>query len=167
MAQWVSHRCGWSLANRRYTVGVMADPLPPIDWRIHFRSPPETVWEAWTTDAGRERFWAEKSLATENGFSLQFINGEILSVRIHEAMRASRFVFAYFSGSRVTLTFTRDDRGGCDLRLIEEGVSRDEHLQNYAGWVSVLLVCKAAVDFGIDLRSHDPARTWGGRYIDV
>jgi uncharacterized protein YndB with AHSA1/START domain len=145
----------------------MADSLPPIDWRIHFRSLPETVWEAWTTDAGRERFWAERSVATENGFSLQFINGETLSVWIDEAIRPSRFVFTYFGGSRVTLALTRDDRGGCDLRLIEEGVSREEHLQNYAGWVSVLLACKAAIDFDIDLRSHDPDRTWGYHYVDV
>ena len=145
----------------------MANPLPPIDWRVHFRSSSETVWEAWTTDSGRQRFWAKRSLAKENGFSLQFVSGETLWVPVHEAIRASRFVFAYFGGSRVTLEFTRDHRGGCDLRLIEEGVSRDEHLQNYAGWVSVLLACKAAIDFGVDLRSHDPARTWGGRYVDV
>jgi uncharacterized protein YndB with AHSA1/START domain len=145
----------------------MADSLPPIDWRIHFRSSPETVWEAWTTDAGRERFWAKRSIAAENGFSLQFIKGETLSVRIHEATMASRFVFVYFGGSRVTLEITPDDRGGCDLRLIEEGVSREEHLHNYAGWVSVLLACKGAVDFDIDLRSHDPDRTWGDHYVDV
>lgn len=145
----------------------MAGSLPQIDWRIHFRSPPEAVWAAWTTDAGRERFWAKRSVAAKEGFTLHFINGETLSVPVHQAIRPSRFVFGYFGGSRVTLELAGDDRGGCDLRLIEEGVPREEHLQNYAGWVSVLLACKAAVDFDIDLRSHDPDRTWGGRYVDV
>jgi hypothetical protein len=35
-----------------------------------------------------------------------------------------------------------------------------------AGWVSVLLALKAAADFGIDLRNHDPARTWNKGYVD-
>ena len=145
---------------------MMTEPPPRIDWRVHFRSSPEAVWEAWTTDAGRERFWVEKSDPVDGGFTLRFINGQTLLVRIHEATQPSRFIFGYFGNSRVTVDFTGDCRGGCDLRLIEEGVPPHEHLENYAGWVSVLLACKAAVDFGVDLRSHDPARTWDDRYID-
>lgn len=145
----------------------MAESPVPINWRIHFRSSPEAVWDAWTTDTGRERFWAERSRAIQDGFALKFINGETLSIRIHEAVPPSRLVFAYFGNSHVTVELTGDDRGGCDLRLIEDGVPPEEHLENYAGWASVLLACKAAVDFGIDLRSHDAARTWESRYVDM
>ena len=145
----------------------MTDPLPLIEWRVHFRSAPQAVWEAWTTDAGRERFWAKESHATPDGFTLRFINGESLSVHVHEAVTRSRLVFSYFGNSRVTIELTSRAAGGCDLRLTETGVPREEHLANYAGWVSVLLNCKAAVDFHVDLRSHDPARTWDNRYIDV
>jgi hypothetical protein len=35
-----------------------------------------------------------------------------------------------------------------------------------AGWVSVLLALKAAADHGVDLRNHDPARTWETGYAD-
>lgn len=28
------------------------------------------------------------------------------------------------------------------------------------GWVSLLMSMKAAVDFGVDLRNHDPERAW-------
>lgn len=35
-----------------------------------------------------------------------------------------------------------------------------------AGWVSVLLALKAAVDFSVDLRNHDPGRTWDQGYAD-
>jgi hypothetical protein len=38
---------------------------------------------------------------------------------------------------------------------------------NLAGWVSVLLALKAAVDFGVDLRNSDPARRWEDGYVDV
>ncbi len=36
----------------------------------------------------------------------------------------------------------------------------------YAGWVSWLLVLKAAADFDIDLRNDDDDRTWAQRYVD-
>lgn len=35
-----------------------------------------------------------------------------------------------------------------------------------AGWVSVLMAMKAAVDHGVDLRTHDESRTWGDGYAD-
>jgi hypothetical protein len=35
-----------------------------------------------------------------------------------------------------------------------------------AGWVSVLVALKAATDFGVDLRNHDPERTWEQRFVD-
>lgn len=138
---------------------------PPIDWRVHFEASPAEVWTAWTTDGGRERFWAETSRSDESGFVLCFIKGERLRVDLVEEQAAERLVFHYFGGSTVSLDFAPDGKGGCDLRLREEGAP--EPIANYAGWVSVLLACKAAVDFGIDLRSRDPARSWDSGYVDV
>lgn len=138
---------------------------PAIDWRVHFASPPEAVWEAWSTDSGRALFWAETSRGVEGGFDLSFVGGEALSVEIVEARAPELLVFRYFGGSRVRIDFAPDGGGGCDLRLREEGAP--EPVENHAGWVSVLLACKAAVDFGIDLRSHDPDRSWDDGYVDV
>ena len=36
----------------------------------------------------------------------------------------------------------------------------------YAGWVSWLLVFKAAADFDVDLRNGADDRTWAQRYVD-
>lgn len=138
---------------------------PAIDWRIRFASSPEAVWRAWTTDSGRRLFWAETSSESGDGFDLSFINGEALRVEVIESKASERLVFLYFGGSRVTLDLAPDGGGGCDLRLREEGAA--DPVGNHAGWVSVLLACKAAVDFGIDLRSHDPARSWDAGYVDV
>jgi hypothetical protein len=33
--------------------------------------------------------------------------------------------------------------------------------------VSLLLMLKAAVDYRVDLRNRDPARTWEQGYVDV
>ncbi len=138
---------------------------PAIDWRVHFAAPPASVWRAWTTDEGRERFWAERSRGDEGGFDLGFVNGERLRVEVVEARPPERLVFRYFGGSTVTVDISPDGAGGCDLRLREEDAP--EPLENRAGWVSVLLACKAAVDFEVDLRSHDPRRSWGQGFVDV
>jgi uncharacterized protein YndB with AHSA1/START domain len=142
--------------------------LPPsIEWRVHLGSSPEEAFALWTSDAGRERFWAERSVAHASGFRLDFINGQSLDVIVEEAIAPERFVFRYFGGSRVTLEFQADGAGGCDLDLVEaDHASAADRLENEAGWVSVLLGFKAALDFGIDLRAHDPVRTWERRYVD-
>ena len=140
--------------------------LPPIAWRVHLNSSPEQVYAAWATDEGRERFWAERSEQIPGGFRLSFIGGETLDVLLAEASPHRRFVFHYFGGSTVAVDLESDGAGGCDLLLAERDVPTSEHLENYAGWISVLLALKAAVDFRIDLRGHDPARSWAQRYVD-
>src|SRR3546814_6049697 len=73
----------------------------------------------------------------------------------------------YFGGSTVTVTLSPDDGHGCDVHLVETGIaSAEEWVENHAGWVSVLLALKATGDFGVDLRAHDPARSWEGRHVD-
>lgn len=140
--------------------------LPSIEWRVHLTSAPEAVFEAWTTDRGRTRFWAEESRATDGGFTLSFVNGRRLDVPIVESAPPIRFAFRYFGGSAVRLDFASDGDGGCDLTLRETGVPEAEHVDNYAGWVSVLLTLKAALDFAVDLRGHDGSRSWEQRYVD-
>lgn len=56
--------------------------------------------------------------------------------------------------------------GGTDLLLVEEDVPAEAVEENRAGWVSVLLTLKAAADHGMDLRGHDPQRTWHQGYVD-
>lgn len=138
------------------------DSRPPIEWRLHLRSSPEIAFHAWASDPGRERFWAERSEAARSGFKLTFINGQILDVEVLESSPPNRLIFRYFGASIVTLSFTADGKGGCDLHLREQ----DPEEGNLAGWVSVLLAFKAAIDFGIDLRGHDPERTWERGYVD-
>lgn len=139
--------------------------FPAIDWRVHFASAPEAVWQAWVTNAGRERFWAQTSRDTETGFGLGFVNGEALDVEVVEAVPPDLLVFRYFGGSTVIVELAPDGKGGCDLRLRETGAP--DPIGNHAGWVSVLLACKGAVDFGIDLRSRDAVRSWDAGFVDV
>lgn len=45
-------------------------------------------------------------------------------------------------------------------------VDESIRMEMAAGWVSVLMAMKAAVDHGVDLRNHDESRTWGDGYAD-
>jgi hypothetical protein len=53
-----------------------------------------------------------------------------------------------------------------DLALTDRGVPSADRVEVIAGWVSVLLSLKAALDFGVDLRSDDPQRTWDQGYVE-
>ena len=59
-----------------------------------------------------------------------------------------------------------DPSGGTDLEMRCHGVPAEDRVEVIAGWVSVLMAMKAAVDFGVDLRNHDPERTWWQGYAD-
>ena len=71
------------------------------------------------------------------------------------------FALEYF-GHETRFRLSGDASGGTDLVL----TSTDTERETYAGWVSVLLALKAAADFDVDLRNHDPQRTWEHRYVD-
>ena len=63
----------------------------------------------------------------------------------------------------------RDANGvipGVTVTLTNEGVHPEDHCEVMAGWLNVLFPLKAAVDHGIDLRNHDPSRTWDHSYAD-
>ena len=144
------------------------DAQPPIIWRLHLRSAPEAVFALLATDAGREKFWAEHSRASADGagIELEFPNGQRLTCRVLANEPPRRFAVEYFGGSRAEFHLAGDGLGGTDLTLTETGVSAVEWSENHAGWVSVLLVLKAACDHGVDLRAHDPRRTWDQRYVE-
>src|SRR5207245_8566256 len=91
--------------------------LREITWRLHLKSPPLAVHAMFTTDSGRERVWAEKSIERSGQIQFQFIDGLALTCKILENTSPKRFVFEYFGGSVVTLDLTDDGVGGSDLIL--------------------------------------------------
>ncbi|HYO16295.1 MAG TPA: SRPBCC domain-containing protein [Thermoanaerobaculia bacterium] len=140
---------------------------PVIRWSIRLASPPEAVYRFLATAEGRSRFWAESAEEEDGILLFRFSNGQTLRSRILEEAPPHRFAINYFGGSRATFELASDGAGGTDLTLTETDVPEEEWQDNRAGWVSVLLALKAAVDFGVDLRNHDPQRTWERGYVDV
>lgn len=124
------------------------------------------MYDLIATSEGRRRFWAESAEEQNGVVEFRFSNGGVWRGRVLERDAPHRFAVEYFGGSRATFECAEDGAGGTDLTLTETGISPDEWEENHAGWVSVLLALKAAADFGVDLRNHDPSRSWDAGFVD-
>jgi hypothetical protein len=130
-------------------------------WRLHVESSPETVHFLLATDESRARFWAESTDEHDGAIAFRFPNGETYGGRVLASEAPALFELDYF-GSAARFELASDGSGGTDLTLTHG----DDHPDTRPGWVSVLLALKAIADFGVDLRNHDPARTWDQGFVD-
>ena len=71
-----------------------------------------------------------------------------------------------YMGGPARFELTAAGGGGTDLLLTHEGVGPEEWNEVHAGWLNVLLPLKAWVTHGVDLRNHDPERSWDQGYAD-
>jgi uncharacterized protein YndB with AHSA1/START domain len=139
--------------------------MPQIVWRLRLTAAPERVFDAWLSPGDHERFWCERSEALPDGsFRQHFIDGTVACCTMEEKKAPGYIRIRYFE-TRVDIHL--ECRGdGTDLTLIVHDVEPPEWTDVHAGWLNVLLPFKAWVDFGVDLRNHDPLRTWAQRYVD-
>lgn len=137
---------------------------PPICWKVAFRSPPERVYAALATEEGRRSYWALEAEERDGAIHFRFPNGLMETSRVVASDPPTRFELVYFGA--LTRFAIETDGGGAILTLTAEGMPQEEWSEVHAGWVAVLLALKAHVDFGIDLRNGDPARSWYAGFVD-
>lgn len=136
-----------------------------IIWKTHFSSSINKVFQALTTDAGRSTFWAEQTVEKDGMIEFTILNYPRYQARILEQQTPYQFRLEYF-GTDVTFDLETTKDGGTDLTLVAVTDSEETKTEMTAGWVSVLMAMKAAVDFGVDLRNHHPERVWDLGYLD-
>lgn len=136
-----------------------------IRWRMHLASPPQRVYELLATAEGRAAFWAESAEEADGVVSFRFSNGMTDEAEVLEADRPRHYRLRYFD-SEVSFDLEPDGAGGTDLTLTNTGFRTEDRTEGVAGWLNVLFPLKAAADHGIDLRNHDPTRTWNLGYAD-
>lgn len=136
-----------------------------IRWKMHFLSPIGKVFSALATDEGRSRYWAESAPEVDGCVTFNILGYEPFSGRILKKHAPSLFALEYF-GTIVEFSLQDDGKGGTDLSLVATRVDESIRMEMVAGWVSVLMAMKAAVDHGVDLRNHDASRTWNDGYAD-
>ncbi len=134
---------------------------------MHLPVAPERVYEAFDTDRGRAAFWAESAVERDGAIEFRFVNGMTWRSRVLERRPPSVWAIDYLGGPvRVDLASDGAGGGGTDLLLTHEGVDPAEWNEVHAGWLNVLFPLKAWLAHGVDLRNHDPARTWERGYAD-
>lgn len=137
-----------------------------IRWRIHFRSSPDAVYRALATAQGRSSFWAESAEEVDGMIHFVLPGGLESRGRVIEAYPDRSFAAEYL-GWTVRFDLRANASGtGTDLEMTCRGVAAEDRVETIAGWVSVLMAMKAAVDHGIDLRNHDATRNWSRGYAD-
>jgi uncharacterized protein YndB with AHSA1/START domain len=137
-----------------------------IRWHLHLSSPVDRVYDMLATDLGRASFWAESAVERSGSIHFVFPNAAAWDGEILLAEPLHRFTVRYYGGSTAAFVLEDDGHRGTDLTLTDTGVPAADRIEVIAGWVSVLMALKAAVDFGVDLRNHDPARQWDNGYAD-
>ena len=125
----------------------------------------ERVFAALDTDAGRAAFWAESAVEQDGAILFRFINGYECVSRLLVRRPPSEWSIEYIGGV-VHIQLTSDGKGGTDLLLTHTGVSSDEWNEVHAGWLNVLFPLKAWLACAVDLRNHDPSRSWDQGYAD-
>lgn len=119
---------------------------------------------ALSTDEGRKTFWAEKTIERDGSIDFVFPNGETHKAEILAKTTPVQLSIRYFGA--ITTFDLEGAAGGTTLALNVSETPEDDWLESYAGWVSVLMNMKAVLDFGADLRNHDPAKSWEQRFVD-
>jgi uncharacterized protein YndB with AHSA1/START domain len=138
-----------------------------ITWRLHLTSSPERVYDTLSTDTGRARFWAESTEESANDLVWHLLNEpHRINGRILERVPGRSITFEYFAGTTAEFVLEPDGSGGTDLTLRAANVDDRMRGEMTAGWVTVLMSLKAAAEFDIDLRNHDPERTWDQLFVD-
>lgn len=136
-----------------------------IVWRLHIPVAQQQVYEALDSDTGRKAFWAESAVERAGAIHFEFINGVIQASRIVSRQPPREWAIEYFGGV-ARFELMDDGHGGTDLTLTHTGVAADEWYDTHAGWLNVLFPLKAWLAHGVDLRNHDPHRTWDQGYVD-
>jgi len=136
-----------------------------IEWKLHLSSSPHKVYQTLDSDLGRASFWADSAVERDHKLHFTFSNGWTYVGEILKREPDREFWIMYFD-SKLEIRLDEDGSGGTDLSLAHHDVSQKDFAEVHAGWISVLLTLKAAVDHGIDLRNHDPARSWDQGYVD-
>lgn len=136
-----------------------------LRWRVHLDAPCDRVYGFLSTDGGRESFWVESSKASSGAVSVVFPDRSTTTLRILLERPPHVLEVEYFGvPTRFVLQAAGDH--ATVLEVTASNVPAHDMVDLAAGWVSVLLNLKAAINFGGDLRNHERARTWIDGFVD-
>ncbi len=157
-----THICEAGKTERRERLPVI---MRHVTWKTRLSADPEAVYAMLATAEGRGRFWAEDAVERGGVIHFVFSDGTEERSEILERNAPHLFRLRYFN-SPTRFDIMPHEAGGSVLTVHAEDVPEEEHLDVHAGWVSVLMALKAALDFNIDLRNHSKAESWRQGFVE-
>ena len=150
------------------------------DWtqftlKIEIAVPPQKVFAAWTQKRLVTRWFSvEASIEPKKGGRLFFawLGGDKMEAKVLGIRKPSLFHFPFGrKGEQVAVKIAKI-RGGSLVTLHQFGMktgARDKvnmHMGCKEGWTFFLTNLKSFLEHGIDLRSHDPGKSYRQSYIN-
>lgn len=150
------------------------------DWtqfrlKIEIAAKPEKVFRAWTDDRIVPRWFcvkAEIEPKKKGRLYFEWLGGDKLETRIIDIKKNRLFLFPFGpKGEKVKLTIIPLKKGsGLELHQYDMKTTPKDrwamHKGCETGWTFFLANLKAYLEHGIDLRSHDPKKSYRQGYIN-
>ena len=150
------------------------------DWskfvlRIYIKASPARVFQAWTDDKIVTKWFTVKTVIEpkKNGrLYFEWLAGDKMEARVNSIVKNKKFVFPFGSkGEEVAVTFKKDGQGCiCELRQYNMKTSDTDkwrmHRGCIQGWTFFMTNLKSYLEHGIDLRSHDPGKSYKKDFVN-
>jgi uncharacterized protein YndB with AHSA1/START domain len=150
------------------------------DWsqfkmKIEIDRPVSVVFEAWTNGDEIAKWFTEEAIIEprRNGrIYMMWLTGETMDDKIISIAKNRLFTIPFGDKrERVTVRFKKDGRGCiCELHQYNMGTSPKDkwewHKGCAMGWTFFLANLKAYLEHGIDLRNHNPKRSYKKGFIN-
>lgn len=152
----------------------------PYDWtqfrlRIEIAAPPQKVFDAWTSRELLEKWFPVAGVIEPRKggrIMLTFLGGDSHDDRVTSARRPGRLQFPFGKRGEQVRISLRKVRGGtlCELHQFNMGTTPkakiEMHMGCQQGWTFFLTNLKAFLEHGLDLRSHDPRKSYRQGYVN-
>ena len=150
------------------------------DWtqftlRIEIKAPPSKVFKCWTDPRELIKWFPIKAEfeARQGGqFYFEWLAGDKFSGEIIRARKPSLVEFPFGSKGEKVLVKIKKVRGGSEIELRQYDMKttpKDKvtmHLGCREGWTFFLVNLKSWLEHGIDLRGHNPRKSYRQNYVN-
>ncbi|MFZ1685169.1 MAG: SRPBCC domain-containing protein [Candidatus Zixiibacteriota bacterium] len=158
----------------------MTAKAKPYDWtqftvKIEIAAPPSRVFHAWTDETVIVKWFVEKAkIEPRKGgrFYLEWLGGVHGDERILD-IRDQRYLRFPFGGKQVQVEvkIKKDKKGSiCEVRQFQMETTPkakvEWHMGCKNGWVFFLANLKAYLEHGVDLRTHNPRRSYKQDFVN-
>ena len=151
-----------------------------FDWsqfrqKIEIEVPPGKVFEAWTDQELITRWFVTAAVIEpkKNGrLNFEWLGGDKLDTRIIQIRRPNLLVFPFGSNGEKVAIRIRKIATGSLVELHQYDMKTTPkyrismHMGCREGWAFFMANLKAFLEYGIDLRSHNPRRSYRQGYLN-